>query len=34
MAQKPATLKSVETLKRDEAKQKNIRTAEHCKHRE
>jgi adenine-specific DNA-methyltransferase len=29
MAKKPATLKSVETLKHDEAKRKNIPTAEH-----
>jgi len=29
MATKPPTLKSVETLKHDEAKRKNIPTAEH-----
>src|SRR5213594_1924672 len=29
MARKPATLKSVETLKHDQAKRKNIPTAEH-----
>ena len=29
MAKKPTTLKSVETLKHDEAKRKNIPTAEH-----
>ena len=29
MAKKPPTLKSVETLKHDEAKRKNIPTAEH-----